>query len=32
VIDAGMSIDDVARAVQRLIHDRFLAHAAQAAQ
>ncbi|AZG76445.1 dTMP kinase [Methylocystis rosea] len=32
VIDAGMSIDDVARAVQRLVHDRFLAHAAQAAQ
>jgi dTMP kinase len=32
VIDAGMSIDDVARAVQRVVHDRFLAHAAQAAQ
>ena len=32
VIDAAMSIDDVARAVQRVVHDRFLAHAAQAAQ
>lgn len=32
VIDAGMSVDDVARAVQRVVHDRFLAHAAQAAQ
>jgi len=32
VIDATMSIDDVARAVQALVDDRFLAQAAQAAQ
>ncbi len=32
VIDASLSVDGVARAVRALVHDRFLAHAAQAAQ
>ncbi|MGD9543128.1 MAG: dTMP kinase [Methylocystis sp.] len=32
VIDAARSVDDVARAVRAIVHDRFLAHAAQAAQ
>ncbi|TLG71574.1 dTMP kinase [Methylocystis sp. B8] len=32
VIDAARSVDDVARAVRAFVHDRFLAHAAQAAQ
>lgn len=32
VIDASLSVDDVARTVRAFIHDRFLAHAAQAAQ
>jgi len=32
VLDAARAVDDVAQAVQAVIHDRFLAHAAQAAQ
>ncbi len=32
VIDAARSVDDVASAVRAVVHDRFLAHAAQAAQ
>mgnify|MGYP000976902189 CR=1 FL=1 len=32
VIDAARSVDDVASAVRAAVHDRFLAHAAQAAQ
>jgi dTMP kinase len=32
VLDAARSVDDVAHAVQAVVHDRFLAHAAQAAQ
>ncbi|MBM3561764.1 MAG: dTMP kinase [Alphaproteobacteria bacterium] len=32
VIDASLSVDEVARTVRALVHDRFLAHAAQAAQ
>lgn len=32
VIDAARSADDVASAVRAVVHDRFLAHAAQAAQ
>jgi dTMP kinase len=32
VLDAARSVDDVAQAVQAVVHDRFLAHAAQAAQ
>jgi dTMP kinase len=32
VIDAARSVDDIAGAVRAVVHDRFLAHAAQAAQ
>jgi dTMP kinase len=32
VIDAARSVDDIASAVRAVVHDRFLAHAAQAAQ
>ncbi|MBM3551549.1 MAG: dTMP kinase [Alphaproteobacteria bacterium] len=32
VIDAARSVDDVAGAIRAVVHDRFLAHAAQAAQ
>ncbi|MGD9541530.1 dTMP kinase [Methylocystis sp.] len=32
VIDAARSVNDVASAVRAVVHDRFLAHAAQAAQ